>query len=638
MGKYTVKGKKLYWFPQRSYVYESNQTGETPEQWKKRVSSEWSLSELRKKSVNIKSCLYIFHERDKDEDGMEKPLHVHGVIEMNEHSGITQEDAKRFFGCSSDDNCQTLTSRKDLVNAYRYLTHISTSAINKKKERYLASDVHIGVDDDVVDEYKNRSRGLEEFYYDCCTKKNEREADNKAERQQTALQKYQLAVSRGQITADQAYDYIEEDVADEGFTITDALKAENSLNAAETRFYKRLQRYCCKNPWCKTNIYVFGEGDKGKSTFCRYFAESHSNSRGYHLVAAKGRDTTFDFADGYKGHIVSIANEVDGHFFKIEQFCDVLDPKYAANANSRNSDKFYAPNYVLLNNSKPLEQFIYDLCFPLISSTTSYHVNYLSCNDPLEIDKIVMCAPASDRDKICQVRRRFAIYVTIQGGIFSVYYRVNDKNPARFYNYCSYDYDCVPFVCFDNIPYNPNDVKCLDMCVELVDKAIAEYYTVNAFSVNPLNSGWSSLSADNPFGDAVVLPNADDGIISVQQKKMILYKQQEYEIEEFNNMIRRAVDFIDKTSDYIIANDLNLYNVSVAELAVTFARNQKFFKLDDCFRSMWLLQFYKEINNLFYNSRIMSYMFPDIKYAFMSARAKLIGSNKWITSTKYNKK
>jgi len=53
---------------------------------------------------------------------------------------------------------------------------------------------------------------------------------------------------------------------------------------------------------------------------------------------------------------------------------------------------------------------------------------------------------------------------------------------------------------------------------------------------------------------------------------------------------------------------------------------------------MWLLQFYKEINNLFYNSRIMSYMFPDIKYAFMSARAKLIGSNKWITSTKYNKK
>ena len=443
-------------------------------------------------------------------------------------------------------------------------------------------------------------------------------------------------MSRGQITADQAYDYIEDDVADEGFTITDALKAENSLNAAETRFYKRLQRYCCKNSWVKTNIYVFGQGDKGKSTFCRYFAESHSNSRGYHLVAAKGRDTTFDFADGYRGHIVSIANEVDGHFFKIEQFCDVLDPKYAANANSRNSDKFYAPNYVLLNNSKSLEQFIYDLCFPVISSTSSYSVNYLAFNNPVEVDKIVMCSP--DRDKICQVRRRFAIYVVIQNNIFSVYYRVNDKNPCGFYHDRPYDIDCKPFVLFDNIAYNPNDTKCLDMCVDLVDKAIAEYYTVNAFSVNPLNSGWGSLSADNPFGDTVVLPNADDGIISVQQRKMILYKQQEYEVEEFNNMIRRAVDFIDKTSDYIIEHDLNLYDVSVSELALTFARNQKFFKLDDGFRSMWLLQFYKEINNLFYNSRIMSYMFSDIKYAFMSARAKLIGSNKWITSTKYNKK
>ena len=353
-------------------------------------------------------------------------------------------------------------------------------------------------------------------------------------------------------------------------------------------------------------------------------------------MAAKGRDTTFDFADGYRGHIVSIANEVDGHFFKIEQFCDVLDPKYAANANSRNSDKFYAPNYVLLNNSKSLEQFIYDLCFPVISSTSSYSVNYLAFNNPVEVDKIVMCSP--DRDKICQVRRRFAIYVVIQNNIFSVYYRVNDKNPCGFYHDRPYDIDCKPFVLFDNIAYNPNDTKCLDMCVDLVDKAIAEYYTVNAFSVNPLNSGWGSLSADNPFGDTVVLPNADDGIISVQQRKMILYKQQEYEVEEFNNMIRRAVDFIDKTSDYIIEHDLNLYDVSVSELALTFARNQKFFKLDDGFRSMWLLQFYKEINNLFYNSRIMSYMFSDIKYAFMSARAKLIGSNKWITSTKYNKK
>ena len=501
----------------------------------------------------------------------------------------------------------------------------------------MASDVHIGVDDDIVYEYGNRSRGLEEFYYDCCTKKNEREADNKAERQQTALQKYQLAVSRGQITADQAYDYIEDDVADEGFTITDALKVENSLNAAESRFYKRLQRYCCKNSWVKTTIYVYGQGDRGKSTFCRYFAEAHSNSRGYHLVAAKGRDTTFDFADGYKGHIVSIANEVDGNFFKVEQFCDVLDPKYAANANSRNTDKFYAPNYVLLNNSKPLEQFIYDLCFPVVYASSSCPVNSLSFDDYTGIDKIVMCS--KDNDKICQVRRRFAIYVIIRNDIFSVYYRVNDKNPAYFYpNFRQYDPDCVPFVCFDNIPYNPNDVKCLEKCVDLVDKAIAEYYTVNAFSVNPLNSGWGSLSADNPFGDLVVLPNASDDVITVQQKKMILYKQQEYEIDDFNNKIRFAVDFIKKTSDYIIKNDLNLYSVSVAELIAVFARQKQFFKLDNDFKSMWLLQFYKEINNIFYNSRILSYMFPDIKAAFMDARATLITSNKWITSTKYNKK
>lgn len=621
MSKFTVKGKHEKFFAQRNYSYESATTNETEDQWKKRIELEWSLDYQRNNnSKNIKSIHWAFHPDDIDpETGNPKGLHAHAVIEMEVHCGISQELAKKYFGCSSDANCEVIKTRKGLVEAYRYLTHISQKAINEKKQRYTPEDVHIEVDDAVKQEYSGTPRGLTECYYDMCTKKNEKEPDGRLERQATALQTYQTAIIRGQITADQAFDLIESDQAEEGFTVTDALKAQNTLEQAESVFFRRLQQHCCHSTWCKTTIYVFGQGDKGKSTLVRAFADRHSNRRGFHLVGAKGRQTTFDFADGYKGHTVSIANEVRGDYFSIEQFCDILDPKYAANANSRNTDKFYAPNYVLMNNSKPLETFISDLCFSEIQATSTYKGN--------NIDLIIQGSP--DKDKIRQVRRRFAVYCTIINNTLTVFYRTNQYNPAEFFNDKAYTAGAEPFVKMGSMPFNPDDDAVIDKCVDLIDDAIAEYYTVNNYSVNPLVSGWSSIDKDNTFGDAVILPNADDGIISVEKHPVIVFNERQYEIEDFNNIIRDAVDFLALTADYIIQNDIDPYKIAVNDMLITLAQAGQAINLDATFRGVWLLQFFKRINNLFYNSRILKYMFPDIKNKYLDQRSKLVDADKW---------
>lgn len=622
--KFTVKGKHEKYFCQRNYAYESANTGESEAQWKVRVAEEWSLSYQRNNnSQNVKSITWIFHDRDIDIDtGNPKGLHAHAVIEMESHCGIDQNLAKKYFNCSSDANCEVVLSRKGLVESYRYLTHISQKAINERKTRYDATEVHIEVDDTVEQEYKGVPRGLTEHYYFFCTKKNEKEPDGKAERQQTALQKYETAIIRGQITADQAFDLIEANAADEGFTVTDALNAQSKFEQSEAVFRRRLQNYCCENDWCKTTIYVYGKGDKGKSTLVRAFGKAHSNKRGFHQVSAKGKQTTFDFADGYKCQEVSIANEVRGDYFTVEQFCDILDPKYAANANSRHTDKFYAPNYVLLNNSKPLEDFIFDLCMDEVARGAR---NYTGG----DIGKIVMIS--TEKDKIRQARRRFAIYCVIENNELTVYYRTNEYNPAEFFiDGKVYETGKEPFKKVGTVPFAPDDELVLWNCVDLIDEAIAEYYSVNAYPVNPLVSGWDAINKDNAFGDMVVLPNADDGIIRVEKQPVVVFEQQEYEVDDFNIMISDAVDFMETAADYIINNDLDPHDVTVDGIILNLRSQGQIFKLDGVFRLKWLLQFFMKINNLFYNSRILKYMFPSSKNKFMDIRDKLIRSKKWL--------
>lgn len=117
---------------QRNYKYEShdkngNFNGLTEEEWKQRIREEWTSDRLKANYV-----VFIFHDKDIDENGINKELHVHGCV--NFENAIPQSNAQKLTGCSSNQNCAPIGKKKS--QAYRYLLHITDKAIKEKKYIY----------------------------------------------------------------------------------------------------------------------------------------------------------------------------------------------------------------------------------------------------------------------------------------------------------------------------------------------------------------------------------------------------------------------------------------------------------------------------------------------------------------------
>lgn len=116
---------------QRNYEYDShdeagNYTGLTEDQWKDQIREEWSWKKLKAHHVVLN-----FHDKDVDKDGLPKPLHVHGCVYFKDN--ITQSEAIKRTGCSSDLNCKAINNKSQ---AYRYLLHITERAIEDGKHVY----------------------------------------------------------------------------------------------------------------------------------------------------------------------------------------------------------------------------------------------------------------------------------------------------------------------------------------------------------------------------------------------------------------------------------------------------------------------------------------------------------------------
>lgn len=138
---------------QRNYAYEtqhadSKYKGLSEEEWREKILEEWSWRNLKANYVTL-----IFHYKDKDKDtGEDKGLHVHGV--GNFEQSLTQSEALKHSGCSSELHCQPM---KDKMKAYRYLLHISEKAIEDYKHIYSEDELIFSVAD-------GRTYGLAEYH------------------------------------------------------------------------------------------------------------------------------------------------------------------------------------------------------------------------------------------------------------------------------------------------------------------------------------------------------------------------------------------------------------------------------------------------------------------------------------------
>lgn len=143
---------RLY-FPQRSYQYDShdankNFNGLTESEWKERIREEWTAKNLKAKSVVL-----IFHDKDVDDHGNPKGLHVHAVIHFKD--GVAQSAAIKRLGCTCEENC---TEVKNSVGTYKYLLHINEKDILEGKHIYGEECLEISADGTKFDYHKEISK------------------------------------------------------------------------------------------------------------------------------------------------------------------------------------------------------------------------------------------------------------------------------------------------------------------------------------------------------------------------------------------------------------------------------------------------------------------------------------------------
>uniref|UniRef100_UPI004057BED2 hypothetical protein n=1 Tax=Acetatifactor sp. TaxID=1872090 RepID=UPI004057BED2 len=123
---------------QRNYEYDSHDenqqfNGLTIEDWKKQILVDWSPANLKANHVTI-----IFHNKDKDGNGILKSIHAHAIA--NEEETMTQSSMMKHAKCSCEENC-TPIKEENLAKAYRYELHITEQAIKDKKHIYSEDEL-----------------------------------------------------------------------------------------------------------------------------------------------------------------------------------------------------------------------------------------------------------------------------------------------------------------------------------------------------------------------------------------------------------------------------------------------------------------------------------------------------------------
>lgn len=338
---------------QRSYFYDVSaekvaDNGETvryvpddaisQDDWRKMIVDEWTSYF----SKNVLEGAFIFHDRDVQPDtGDPVLIHVHGVIRYKDAK--TQTAVMKHLGLTSLKNCQPVESYSA---AYRYLIHVSDSALNGQKTIYNENELYVF------------NLDFKKAMVNASDRKHKKADRAKIDDFVSGLH---LAVLRDGMTPDEARDVIFSEFGEDPNAIR-AYVRERSVFARDALEYDRYRANQRKeNGRSLLNTYIFGYGGIGKTVLARAMARLKQDSRGYHTVSQDSGKTTFDFLSLYRGERVSILDEITPTTFPFRQFNGVFDQDNYTGVSSRNDDKDWLADYAIFTQTMSFDMFRYNM-------------------------------------------------------------------------------------------------------------------------------------------------------------------------------------------------------------------------------------------------------------------------------------
>lgn len=460
----TKKPKRTAVFCQRSFWYETHDAdgalrpGAPDENtWKKQV-----LCDTIKVAKQYGAWLVlIFHDKDVDnKKGKKKPLHAHFIMKTLNGRSMSVDDFvsiyKKVSGFDYTQYNSRLREHVQLVRnsqqAARYLIHISEKALSDKKHVYNVRDCFVfsrtgrtqqsplePIKGDDADAF------MQKLFFSAADKANDADAAIPLTNAKEYIALLALMVRCGHITVDDA----------ETLYMRNPLNLDNVGSAFEwAGIKKRMEtarenyRDAVKKFYSRPDIhralitvYIEGPGGAGKTALASALADQFRGGDPIYNVAASSKSMTFDPADSYDLERAVILNEARGDAFSVDQWCSMTDPRESAMTASRNKNRYWSPAFLVLTNSVPLEQFIYDMVTPelreLIKGKPELGIKDADRITNEEWEQFYTKNP-NYSNKFLQVRRRIPVWIQLISGADGTKVRVsvldiasNDARPHK---------------------------------------------------------------------------------------------------------------------------------------------------------------------------------------------------------------
>ena len=425
------KGYKRGWFTSRHYEYDFNaaaKVGRTldVEVWQQAyLENLWNLV----RGGQLVWAVSEFHDKDPKVDETTgqvcveagkvvlKGIHVH--TETYASNTISQSQIIQWLGLSRPENAIGWSGVKHRTRWALYLTHSNPKDRADGKFEYDVSTVivmnpHVA---DPVGWYRQLRAG----------KLPEDKAATDSARDEF-LWVHAQAIGDGLETADDAVRLARTDseVAKKlelGMDQSFWLRARNVFDKAADEFRRDCVHYYESHNRCLETVYVQAAGGLRKTDIARMRAERKLAAAGcrlgYQTIAAKGGGgLTFDPAGNYAGQPVAIANEFSLGAMGLDMFKDMFDPLHVPVVNSRNADKVWFPQQVILTTSNDLEEQIATLFLAWARKQRKKGAEVQGSGDDgkmtsAEWEAFYLSRPDM-ADQIRQVRRRIPVLVTFE--------------------------------------------------------------------------------------------------------------------------------------------------------------------------------------------------------------------------------
>lgn len=290
----------------------------------------------------VEFCYAIFHDKDKLTNGEIKPLHVHIVIKYA--NARTVGSVLKKFGIS---RTQNISKVKSYNGALKYLLHVTNDAIAEGKYIYGQDQLMMFVEGKETKDDEHFKSMI------ATTKDDDREIQFEIKERTLDM----LTELRQIGTKPNIHDLYKEFPEHQNIVSDTFYSYTGKMSQAEADYFEELadeKQMKGRNLKC---TYIYGPGGTGKTMLAKAISNKLADERGVHYAAAKSDDKTYDFISKYKYQKVSVLNEVEGNSFNPREIMDVFDNYTYTPISSRNDDKHWLAENVVMTSSKSFTRF-----------------------------------------------------------------------------------------------------------------------------------------------------------------------------------------------------------------------------------------------------------------------------------------